>query len=115
MAEPATSLAGAAAIVGVATLMPWIDANALMGATLGAGLVAYNKTDMSPWKRLGALAFSAALGYLMSGEVVNLTMVKETGAGAFIGAIAIVPLTLKLITFVDELKISDYLKRGGGG
>lgn len=115
MAEPASSIVGVAAAIGFASLMPGIDANALMGASLGAALVAYNKVDISPLKRLGALAFSATLGYLMSAEVVSLTFVNETGTGAFIGAIAIVPLALKLISVVDDFDLGEYLRKRKGG
>ncbi|MGL5304537.1 MAG: putative holin, partial [Aeromonas sp.] len=54
MAEPTSSALAAftATGVGLATLLPWIDANALMGAVLGASLVAYSKSDIPPLKRL---------------------------------------------------------------
>ncbi|WMC11756.1 putative holin [Oceanimonas pelagia] len=117
MAEPTSSAAAAAtatAGVGLAALLPWIDANALMGAVLGAGLVAYSKSDISPLKRIGALAFSAALGYLMSGEVINLTPVQESGTGGFIGAIVIVPLALKLLDHIEQANASELLKKWRG-
>lgn len=117
MAEPTSSLTTAAtatAGVGLAALLPWIDANALMGAVLGAGLVAYSKSDISPWKRLGALVFSAALGYLMSSEVINLTPITESGTGGFVGAIVIVPLALKLIGYIDQLDIGAAIERWRG-
>lgn len=115
MAEPASSIVGAATVVGIASILPWVDANALMGAALGAGLVAYSKADISPWKRLGALAFSAALGYLMSEEVVSQSFINETGTGAFVGAIVIAPLALKLLSYVEGLDIAELFRSRKGG
>lgn len=117
MAEPTTSAVAATvatAGVGLASLMPWVDAGALMGAVLGAGLVAYTKKDIKPWQRLAALVFSAAIGYLLSPEVVHFASLSQTSTGAFIGSIVIVPLTVKLIDYVNKLDISTLLKRNGG-
>jgi len=117
MAEPTSSAAAAVtatAGVGLAALLPWIDANALMGAVLGASLVAYSKSDISPLKRFGALAFSAALGYLMSGDVVHLSPVQESGTGGFIGSIVIVPLALKVLDHIEQIDVSDIVNKWRG-
>lgn len=115
MADPATGAVGAAAAVGLASLMPWVDANALMGACLGAGLVAYNKEDMAPLMRLGALIFSALVGYFFADEIVSQTFITETGVSAFVGAIAIVPLAMKLTIAVEKVDLHDVLKKWRGG
>ncbi len=118
MAEPTSSTAlaiTATAGVGIAALLPWIDANALMGAVLGAALVAYTQKNLKPWQRLGGLLFSALVGYLMSTEMVAQTPLTETGTGGFIGAIVIVPLALKLMQQVDKLDIAALFRRGPGG
>ncbi|WP_165443782.1 putative holin [Pseudomonas jilinensis] len=121
MAEPTSSTAlavTATAGVGIAAMLPWIDANALMGAVLGAALVAYTKKELKPWQRFAALMFSALVGYLMSGEVVAQTPLTESGTGGFLGAIIIVPLALKLMLQVDRLDLNAILaaiKRGTGG
>ena len=85
------------------------------GGGLGAALVAYARKELKPWQRLGGLCFSALVGYLMATETVNQTPIKDTGAGAFIGAIVIVPLALKLMEWVDKLEIATLFKRGNGG
>ncbi|MEH6565107.1 MAG: putative holin [Halopseudomonas sp.] len=118
MPEPTSSTAvaiTAGTSIGLATLLPWVDANALMGAVLGAALVAYAQKDLKAWQRLGGLIFSAMVGYLMSTEVVAQTPINETGPGAFIGAIVIVPLGLKLMEWVGKLEIATLFKRGNGG
>lgn len=116
MAEPTTSAAAAATAtgIGLAALLPWIDASALMGAALGAGLVAYSKSDLRAWQRIGALLFSALCGYLMTPEIVALTPVTHDGAGGFIGAIVVVPLSLKLIQHVERLDLAAWLDRRKG-
>lgn len=116
MAEP-TSAATAAVTttgIGLAALMPWINANSLMGAALGAGLVAYSKTDLRAWQRIGALLFSALCGYLMTPEIVAQTPVAHDGAGGFIGAIVVVPLSLKLIRHVERFDLATWLERRKG-
>jgi hypothetical protein len=117
VAEPTTSAAAATATatgIGLAALLPWINANALMGAALGAGLVAYTKTDLRAWQRIGALLFSALCGYLMTPEIVAQTPVTHDGAGGFIGAIVIVPLSLKLIQHVERFDLATWLDRRKG-
>ncbi|MGL6349070.1 MAG: putative holin [Aeromonas sp.] len=116
MAEPTSSAVAAftATGVGLATLLPWIDANALMGAVLGASLVAYSKSDIPPLKRLGALVFSAAIGYLMSGEVLHLLPVQESGTGGFVGAVVIVPFALKVLDYIECADISEIFGKWRG-
>lgn len=110
MAEPTSGTLGAIAALGLISIAPWVDTGALMGACLGAGLVAYNKADLAPFKRLGALVFSATLGYLMADEVVTLTVVNETSTGGFVGAIAIVPLAVSLISALDKIDFIEIIK-----
>ena len=116
VAEPTTSAAAAATAtgIGLAALLPWINASSLMGAALGAGLVAYTKTDLRAWQRIGALLFSALCGYLLTPEIVAQTPVTHDGAGGFIGAIVIVPLSLKLIQHVERFDLATWLDRRKG-
>lgn len=116
VAEPTTSAAAAATAtgIGLAALLPWINASSLMGAALGAGLVAYTKTDLRAWQRIGALLFSALCGYLMTPEIVAQTPVTHDGAGGFIGAIVVVPLSLKLIQHVERFDLATWLDRRKG-
>lgn len=115
MAEPTTSAAAAtAAGIGLVAMLPWIDANALMGAALGAGLVAYSKSNLRAWQRVGALLFSALCGYLMAPEVVAQTPVAHHGAGGFIGALVVVPLSLKIIQHVERFDLATWIDRRKG-
>lgn len=117
MAEPTSTTAIAVttgAGVSLASLMPWVDGDALMGAVLGAALVALSKKDLKPWQRIGSLVFSALVGYLLSGEVIAQTPLTNSGSGAFYGAIFIVPVALKLMQYVDKIDteaISAAIKR----
>ncbi|MGL4446331.1 MAG: putative holin [Aeromonas sp.] len=116
MPEPSSAAVyTATASVGAAALLPWVDANALMGAVLGAALVAYSKKDLPVVHRLTALCFSAALGYLMSGEVTGLMPIQESGTGAFVGSIVIVPLATKLLSYVERFDLAALIERRGGG
>lgn len=114
MTEPTSGTMGVVAAIGLISIAPWVDTGALVGACLGAGLVAYNKVDIPPFKRLGALVFSASLGYLLSDEVVALTPLEGASAGAFVGSIAIAPLAVKLMAAISKVDIIDVVKKLGG-
>lgn len=116
MAEPTSSAAAAAmAGLGLASLLPWVDGSALMGASLGAALVAYSKSDLSALQRVGALIFSALCGYFMAPEIIAQTPVTMTAAAGFVGAIIIVPISLKAIEHIESMDISGLIERFKGG
>lgn len=114
MAEPTSTTVIAittGAGVGLASLFPWVDGNALMGAVLGAALVALTKKDFKPWQRIGSLVFSALVGYMFSAEVVAQTPLTDTSTGGFYGALLIVPIALKLVAYVDKIDAEALIKR----
>lgn len=116
MAEPTSSTAAMAmAGLGLASLMPWIDGDALMGASLGAALVAYNKTGLGALERVGALIFSACCGYFLAPEIIALTPVTMTVGAGFVGALATVPVSLKVMEYIEGLELSSLIDRLKGG
>lgn len=120
MPEPTTGavVATAAAGVGLATLMPALDGNALFGAIIGAALIAMHQSDIKPWQRILGLLISACVGYVSASEIVTQTPITQTGPGGFVGAIIVVPLALKALELIQKTDFSglvpNWIKRGGG-
>lgn len=116
MAEPAssTTLAATAALA-LAALLPFIDGDALLGAVLGATLIASTKKDIRWWQRLFSLALSVGLGYILAPEVINQTPVKSMAFAAFIASICAIPLALKFAVWVEQFDISSLSKLPGKG
>lgn len=110
MAEPASSTTLAVtAGLGVAALMPFIDGNALLGATLGAALIASTKRDLRWWQRLLSLFISIGAGYVLASEVINQTPIRSIAAAAFIASVCAVPIALRLSVMAEQLDLSSVL------
>ncbi|WP_339511895.1 putative holin [Pseudomonas sp. RL_15y_Pfl2_60] len=121
MPEPTTGaavVATATAGVGLATLLPTLDGNALFGSIIGAALIALHQREIKPWQRLLGLIISACVGYVSATEIVTQTPITQTGPGGFVGAIIVVPLALKALELIEKTDFSSMLpawfKRGGG-
>lgn len=117
MADPTTStatLATTAAGVGLATLVPWMDVNALIGAIFGAAVVAMSQKTLTPWSRLLGLLLSTLGGYISAPEIVAQTAITQTGPAAAAGAVLIIPLLLKMLVYVERLDISTWRVGKGG-
>lgn len=117
MADPTTStavIATTAAGVGLATLVPWIDVNALIGAIFGAAVVAMTQKDLKPWARLLGLLLSTLGGYISAPEIVAQTVMTQTGPAAAAGAVLIIPLLLKALAQVEKLEFGSW-RIGKGG
>lgn len=128
MSDPASTTAivvTAGAGVGLATLMPTLDGNALFGAIIGAALIALNQKDLKAWQRLFGLLISVGAGYVSAAEIVTQTPITQTGPGGFVGAILVVPIALKVLAVVERMELSDvqaflqglvpaWLKKGKG-
>ncbi|WP_022955776.1 putative holin [Perlucidibaca piscinae] len=118
MAEPTTSTAvaaTAAAGVGLATLIPWIDVNALIGAIFGAAVVAMTKKELRPAARLLGMLLSIIGGYISAPEILNQTPITQTGPAAAVGAVLIIPVLLKALAQVEKLDLGTLLKGSKGG
>lgn len=118
MAEPTTTtavVATTAAGVGLATLVPWLDMNALIGAVFGAAVVAMTKKDLQPWSRLLGMLLSIIGGYITAPEIVNQTPLTQTGPAAAVGAVLIIPVLLKGLAQVEKWDLATLLRAGKGG
>lgn len=116
MAEPASSTTLAiTAGLGAAALLPFIDGDALLGAVLGATLIASTKRDIRWWQRLLSLLLSIGIGYILAPEVIGQTPIKSMAAAAFIAAICAIPLALKAAVWAEQFDIGSLAKLLGKG
>ncbi|MCU1717420.1 phage holin family protein [Pseudomonas sp. 5P_3.1_Bac2] len=123
MTEPTSSsvVLTAAAGVGLSTLLPHLDGNALFGAVIGAALIALKPSDLKSWQRLLGLLVSVGVGYISAEEIVAQTPITQSGPGAFVGAIVVVPIALKVLALIEHLELADlqlllpgWLRKGKG-
>ena len=115
MAEPSTTslLATAAAGVGLSTLFPGIDGNALIGAFAGATLVAITSKNLPVLQRIAYMVISLAIGYLAAPEVISNTPLKQTGVAAFLASAVAIALTLHGIDLIKTIELPEWLRKGG--
>lgn len=115
MAEPTTTttLALIAAGVSVATLVPGIDGNAIVGAFAGAALVALHAREVSIGARLGYLVVSWIIGYLAAPEVAHRVGLTATGVAAFLAAALAIAVTVQLMERIKNIDFTSWLRKGG--
>ncbi|MGS0744009.1 putative holin [Glaciimonas sp. GG7] len=114
MAEPSTTslISAAAAGIGLSSVFPGIDGNALIGAFAGAALVAMSSKNLRVLQRLAYMLISLAIGYLAAPEVINNTALKQTGVAAFFASAAVIALTLHGIDLIKTIALPDWLRKG---
>lgn len=109
------SISGVLLGLGLATL-PSIDGEALFGATLGAWLVTTTRTNFKAWQRIGSWLLSAGVGYLFTPVALPLAPSLTGGVTAFLCALIVIPVSIKLMQWVDGAGIGDIVRhlRGRG-
>ncbi|MEB0138004.1 MULTISPECIES: putative holin [unclassified Undibacterium] len=115
MAEPHTTsfiVTATAASLGVSTLFPGIDGNALIGAFAGSSLVAISSKNLPLLQRVAYMLISFAVGYLAAPEVVSKTPLHESGVAAFLAAAAAIAVTLHLIDLIKTIQLPQWLQKG---
>ena len=116
MADPTSSaVTGLLMGLGLATVTPIIDGEALFGAILGAWLVTSTKHDLKVWQRLGSLFLSAGVGYLFAPMALQAIPFITSGGGAFLCALVVIPISIKLMVWVEKADIWDIWRRIRGG
>ncbi|MGU9821989.1 putative holin [Pseudomonas sp. LF090] len=116
MADPTSSaVTGLLMGLGLATVTPIIDGEALFGAVLGAWLVTSTKRDLKVWQRLGSLFLSAGVGYLFAPMSLQAIPFITSGGGAFVCALVVIPISIKLMVWVEQADIWDIWRRIRGG
>ena len=115
MVEPSTTTNTVLVATGVsmATLLPGIDGNALVGAFAGAALVAVHTRELSFGSRLLYLLISWIIGYLAAPEVAHRLGLIQTGVSSFLAAALAIAITVQLLERIKTIDITAWLRRGG--
>ncbi|PTB19539.1 hypothetical protein C9I57_17825 [Trinickia symbiotica] len=113
MAEPnTTTTAALPAAIGIASLAPGIDGNALIGAFTGAALVVVTSKDIGVGRRAAYMLISLVMGYLAAPEIVSATPIQSTGVAAFFAAALVIAVTLRLIDRAKAFDLRSLLRKG---
>lgn len=118
MAEPTTTstIALVATGVSIATLIPGIDGNAIIGAFAGAALMALHAREVSMLSRIAYFGISWIMGYLAAPMAMRQIHLQESGVASFIAAAIIIALTVQLIERIKTINPAswlNWLRRGG--
>lgn len=114
MAEPIPSTVAIATSIGLASLFPGVDGNALIGAFAGAVLVVVSSKDLTLAKRLAYLVISLIVGYQGAQDIVNWTPIHSTGVAAFFGAAGAIVIALQLIERLKSFDLFSLFGKKGG-
>lgn len=117
MAEPTTTAATTALTLSAASLLPFINGNALLGAVFGAALFATTKKELKPLQRLTTMLLAVGFGYLLTPEVTARTFITNDATAGMTAAIFALPIILKIIVWVDQSSLTDIINkifRSGG-
>lgn len=117
MAEPTTAaVAATAATISIASLLPFVNGDSLLGAVFGAALFATTKKDLKPLQRLSTMILAVGFGYLLTPEITARTFIANDATAGMIAAIFSLPIILKIMVWVDQSSLSDIWNkfRGGG-
>ncbi|MGO4313808.1 putative holin [Pseudomonas sp. KB_15] len=95
--------------MGIASL-PVVNGEVLFGAMLGAWLVTTARNNFKTWQRIGSLLLSAGVGYLFTPVVHPLAPFLTEGVTAFFCALIVIPISLKLMQWIDGAGIGEIIR-----
>ncbi|QXH63238.1 putative holin [Pseudomonas azerbaijanorientalis] len=95
--------------MGIATL-PVVNGEVLFGAMLGAWLVTTTRTSFKAWQRIGSWLLSAGVGYLFTPVAHSLAPFLTEGVTAFLCALIVIPISIKLMQWVDGAGIGEIIR-----
>ena len=109
--------------VQAASGLPGIDLHALFGAMLGAWLVSSsrrrlrqwgmlsNDDRLKVWQRTVALLLAGGVGYLFTPFVLSLVPSLSSGVAAFVAAVVVIPVSIKVMHWLDHADLRDIVQR----
>lgn len=116
MSEPTSaSLLSLFVGLGLATSMPTVEGDVVFGALLGAWLVTSTRGVLKAWQRIGSLFLSAGVGYLFTPLVLLLAPFLSSGVAAFIAAVVVIPISIKVMIWLDSADLRDIFQRFRNG
>ncbi len=113
MTEPASaSGATVAAGVGLASLLPFVNGDALIGAVLGAAVVALHTKEVVWYLKIVGLFLSTLCGYFFAPDAqVLMNIVTSKFFGFELKSIAVVSCLLAVVSVPFLKKLSDWAYR----
>lgn len=95
--------------LGIASV-PLIDGEVLFGAALGAWLATSARANLKAWHRVGSWLLSAGVGYLFTPVALPLAPFLTAGVTAFLCALIVIPVSIKLMLWVDGAAIGEIIR-----
>ena len=116
MADPFSSSSMATGLalacgVSLASLLPGIDGNALIGAFAGAAVFVLHAPSLRLALRMSYFALSMVAGYLAAPELTQWLPLHERGISAFIASAAVITLTHKGLDALNKWDVVEWFKR----
>ena len=99
------------------------DGNALFGAILGAWLISSSqrrlrawlvtnsRQQLKVWQQVGSLFLAAGVGYLFTPLMLSLAPFLSSGVAAFVAAVVVIPISIKVMLWLDAADLKDILQR----
>ncbi|MFA1686561.1 putative holin [Achromobacter dolens] len=118
MGEPTSTTAAVSTVfltTGLATALPGVDGNALIGAFAGAVVMTLSSKETKITAKFCYALVSFVAGYLAAPDVVNLTPIQQTGAAAFLASASIVALVQIGIEKIRSFDVNAFFNRNRGG
>lgn len=112
MAEPSTTavLVTTYTGVGIASLFPGIDGNALIGAFAGATLFVMSASEMKIIARALYMLISLVMGYIAAPEIIANTFIQSSGVAGFIAGLLCISAALPLVKQLEGTDIVGAIK-----
>ena len=110
MAEPNTATVATAATLtaALASALPGVDANAVIGAFCGASLFVISAKELGLFERLAYLVISFLIGYL-GGPATLGSIIEHSAVAAFIASAVAVTAGLRAIEGAKTLDLKGWL------
>lgn len=112
MTEPGSAAVAVSAVagVGLASLMPGVDGNAVVGAFAGALFFVVFAGDLRLRAAIGYLLASWVFGYFAAGEIVSRAWASTSGIAAFFAAMLCVVICTGLLEWLKGGKAPFWLR-----
>ncbi|MES2870833.1 MAG: putative holin [Pseudomonadota bacterium] len=96
---------------GLSNVITMIDRDAALGALLGGWVVTRARRSLKQWQHLGSFLLSACVGYLFTPVAVPHLPNLSVSVTAFICALVALPISIKLMIWVNNTELADIVRR----
>jgi hypothetical protein len=111
MAEPSsTATATLSAAIGLASFLPGIDGNALIGAFAGATLFVMTSKELGVITRFIYLFISLIMGYVLVPTVQTHSFIEEPALAGFVASLSCITIALKGMHHIENTNVINLLR-----